>query len=111
MVSDALSDGDLDAALAQYEAEAVTASGDGRIIRSRAALRQMLAAATATRRLFVVDVVSVLEAGDLALVHGTWRSSGTDERGNPICRAGAYDSVVRRTADGTWRIAVEAITL
>jgi ketosteroid isomerase-like protein len=109
LVSAALSDGDLDAALTQYEAEAVSNPGDGRVLRGRTALRQVLAAAAATRRLYTVDVVRVLEAGDLALVHGTWQSTGTDERGTPVALAGTYDSVVRRSIDGTWRIAVESI--
>jgi uncharacterized protein (TIGR02246 family) len=111
LVSAALSDGDLDAALAQYEAEAVTTPGDGRVLRGRTALRQVLAAAAATRRLYTVDVVRVLETDDLALVHGTWRSTGTDERGTLVCLAGTYHSVVRRSVDGTWRIAVETIAL
>lgn len=111
LVSAALSDGDLDAALTQYEPEAVTSPGDGRVVRGRTELRQMLAAAVAARRLYTVEVVRVLDAGDLALVHGTWRSSGTDEHGSPVRRAGAYHSAVRRSADGTWRIAAETIDL
>jgi ketosteroid isomerase-like protein len=109
LVSAALSDGDLDAAMAHYEAEPVTAPGDGRIVRGRTALRQLLAAAAATRRLYTVDVALVLEAGDLALVQGTWRSSGADERGAPVSGTGSYCSVVRRGADGTWRIAVDSL--
>lgn len=111
LVSAALSDGDLDAALAQYEAEAVTTPRDGQVLRGRTALREMLAAAVAARRMYTVDVARVLESGDLALVHGTWQSTGTDGRGSQVCHAGSYDSVVRRSADGTWRIAVEAIVL
>ena len=111
LVSAALSDGDLDAALAQYEMEVAVTPGDGRIVRGRAALRQMLAAAAAGRRLYTVDVVRVLEAGDLALVDGTWRSTGADQRGTPVRHTGAYESAVHRAADGTWRIAVEAIVL
>lgn len=111
LVSAALSDGDLDAALANYEAEAVTAPGDGRVVRGRTALRQLLAAAAATRRLYTVEVARVLETGDLALVAGTWRSTGADERGAPVDRSGSYCSAVRRTTDGTWRIAVETLVL
>jgi ketosteroid isomerase-like protein len=108
-VSAALSDGDLDAALAQYEAAAVTTPGAGPVVRGRTELRQMLAAAAAARRLYTVEVLRVLEAGDLALVQGTWRSCGADARGTPVHSAGAYSSAVRRDAAGTWRIAVEAI--
>lgn len=111
LISAALSDGDLDAALAHYEAEAVTTPGDGRVVRGRTALRPLLAAAAAARRLYTVDVVRVLETGDLALVTGTWRSTGTDERGASVDRTGTYCSAVRRTMDGTWRIAVENLVL
>lgn len=111
LVSAALSDGDLDAALAHYEAAAVTNPGDGRVVRGRIALRQLLASAAATRRMYTVDVARVLETGDLALVEGTWRSAGADAHGTHIDRAGAYRSAVRRTADGIWRIAVESLVL
>jgi ketosteroid isomerase-like protein len=104
LVSAALSDGDLDAALVHYEADAVTSPGDGRAVRGRAELRRVLAAAAAARLLYTVDVERVLEAGDLALVHGTWQSCGSGKR-----RSGAYWSVVRRSPENTWRIAVEAI--
>lgn len=111
LVSAALSDGDLDAALAQYEAEAVTTPGDGRVVQGRTALRQLLAAAAATRRLYTVDVARVLEADDLAMVQGTWRTAGPDERGHSVDQSGAYCSVVRRTAEGTWRIALESLVI
>jgi ketosteroid isomerase-like protein len=104
LVSAALSDGDLDAALVHYEPDAVTSPGGGPTVRGRAELRRLLAAAAAARLLYTVDVDRVLDAGDLALVHGTWHSSGSGER-----RSGGYWSVVRRSAENTWRIAAEAI--
>jgi uncharacterized protein (TIGR02246 family) len=109
LVSAALSDGDLDAALVHYEPDAVTSPVGGRAVRGRAELRQLLAAAAAARLLYTVDVERVLEAGDVALVHGTWRSAGSGEDGTAQRRSGAYWSVVRRSAQNTWRIAAEAI--
>jgi ketosteroid isomerase-like protein len=107
LVCDAVSDGDLDAALAHYEADAVIAAE--RTVRGREEIRGFLADATASRMLFTVAVRRTLLAGDLALVIGEWTSQGTDPAGRPLTSHGRYWSVVRADAGRHWRIAVENI--
>jgi ketosteroid isomerase-like protein len=107
LVCDAVSDGDLDAALAHYEADAVIAAEH--TARGREEIRGLLADAAASRMLFTVAVRRTLLAVDLALVIGEWTSRGTDPAGEPLTRHGRYWSVVRADAGGHWRIAVESI--
>lgn len=102
LVCDGLSDGDLEAAVAQYEATASLAYAPGRTARGHAEIRTVLAGAAASRQLFTVNVRQVLVADDLALVSGEW--SG----GDPDAGTGRYRLVVRHSA-GRWRIAVDRI--
>ena len=108
LVCDAVSDGDLDAALAHYEPEAVIAAE--RTARGREEIRGLLADAAASRLLYTVAVRRTLLAADLALVVGEWTSEGAGRHGRPVASHGRYWSVVRRDAAGHWRIAVENIT-
>lgn len=103
LLCDALSDGDLDAALAQYHPTAAVSPEPGRTVRGRAGIRRLLADAADARTLFTVQVRQSLVAEDLALVCGHWT------RG-PAAPPGHYCSVVRRRPDGRWEIAIEAIT-
>jgi ketosteroid isomerase-like protein len=107
LVCDAVSDGDLDAALAHYEPDAVIAAE--RTARGREEIRALLAGAAASRLLYTVAVQRTLLAADLALVVGEWTSEGAGRQGRPVDSHGRYWSVVRRDAAGHWRIAVENI--
>lgn len=107
LVCDAVSDGDLDAALVHYEPGAVIAAHV--TVRGREAIRGLLAVATASRQLFSVSVSWTVPADDVALVTGTWTSRGTGAGGRPLADGGQYWSVVRRDPSGHWRIAVESI--
>lgn len=109
LVSLALSDGDLEAALAQYEHAAVlrpwaddTRAGGG-------SLRDTLAQLMALRLPLSAEVQAVLPSGDgLALVRGTREIEGTGPDCEPVRLSGLGTSLVRRQRDGTWRIVAEA---
>jgi ketosteroid isomerase-like protein len=107
LVCDAISDGDLDAALVHYEAEAAIAAE--RTVRGREQIRGLLAGAAASRLLFTVEVRRTVLARDIALVTGEWTSRGAARDGRPVANRGRYSSVVRLDAAGHWRIAVENI--
>ena len=110
LVSDAVSDGDLDAALAHYEPDAVVVLADGTSVNGHDALRRMLSQAAESKMLYEVAVERTVIGPDLALVLGRWTSRGTDPAGQPVSYTGTHRSVVRFGADGHWRIALEAIT-
>ena len=103
----ALSDGDLEAALAQYERGAVLQPWAAEP-EQRASVRDLLTGFMAWRLPLSVTVCAVLPAGDLALVLGDRRMSG---RG-PDCRkvelSGLGSTVVRRQPGGAWCIVADA---
>ncbi|MGH3194803.1 MAG: YybH family protein [Streptosporangiaceae bacterium] len=108
LVSQALSDGDLEAALAQYEAGArmVTwrrpqTSADGEI-------RSALTCFMALRLPLAVQIGTVLRTPDLALVICERHTAGTGPDGEEIKYRGHGCAVVREQPDGTWRIAADA---
>jgi ketosteroid isomerase-like protein len=108
LVSAALSDGDLEAALAQYEREAVLqpwAAGAGL---NDGSVRSALAYLMALRLPLSVTVQTVLAAGDLALVLGEREIAGAGLAGDRIQFSGRGSSLVRRQPDGTWCVVAEA---
>ena len=125
LVSQALSDGDLEAALAQYEKGALLAywpqcwprgdepqdppgtprrashadSGDaGQALTSFMALRLPLS----------VRITTVLESAELALVICERQVAGTGPDGERVRLSGHGCAVLRPQPDGAWRIAADA---
>ena len=107
LVSQALSDGDLEAALAQYESPALLASWPGRTTHADFDVRGVLESFMALRLPLSVRIVTVLETPDLALVICERRVAGTSPDGEPIRHCGQGCAVVRLHHDGIWRIAAD----
>jgi len=108
LVSAALSDGDLEAVLAQYERGAVLqpwAAGAGL---GGMSLRDTMADLMALRLPLSVTVHTVLASGDLALVLGEREIAGTGPASERVRLSGLGSSMVRRQPDGTWCIVAEA---
>jgi ketosteroid isomerase-like protein len=106
LVSQALSDGDLEAALAQYEPGAHLVSwrqdnADGDI-------RGALACFMALRLPLAVRIGTVLRAPGLALVICERHTAGTGPDGEEVKYRGNGCAVLRAQPDGTWRIAADA---
>jgi ketosteroid isomerase-like protein len=105
LVSQALSDGDLEAALAQYEKGAVLAcwpmAADGDV-------HQVLAKVMALRLPLSLRITTVLEGSELGLVICERRVAGTGPDGERVQLSGLGCAVVRPQPDGAWRIAADA---
>jgi ketosteroid isomerase-like protein len=114
LVAQALSDGDLEAALAQYEKGALLACWPGGDGSYRAAMNgdrdvgQALARVMALRLPLSVRVVIVLESPELTLVVCERRIAGTDPDGEPVRLTGHGCAMLRPQPDGSWRIAADA---
>lgn len=109
LVSQALSDGDLEAALAQYEKGALLAcwpgaGEDGQV----SEVGQVLAGVMALRLPLYVRISSVLESPELALVICERRIAGTGPDGERVWFIGHGCAVLRPQPDGAWRIAADA---
>ncbi len=107
LVCEALSSGDIDAALALYEPSATFAPEIGKSVSGLAAIREVLKGFTAGSPKLTVEVPFVLESGDIALLHSAWTLNGTGDDGQPISMEGKGVEVVRRQADGTWKFIID----
>jgi ketosteroid isomerase-like protein len=117
IVSLAISDGDLEAALAQYEEDAVlrpwqsdpadgevSATGDGALRSAASRLRDV----TELRLPLALRILAVVPAGDQALVLAERRIIGAGPDFEHVELTGSGGAIVRRQPGGGWRIAAEA---
>lgn len=109
LLADAISDGDLDAALVHYEPGAVISPEPGLVVSGTDEIRRRLAPVVAARAHYTVTPRQVLDADGVALVTGEWSSRGVSADGRAAANHGEFRSVVRRGSDGTWRIAAESM--
>ena len=98
----ALTAGDLEAAVALYEPEAVLSWGPDRAAVGQEAIRQVLAGVMNMRLPLRCRAGNVLLTGNLALITGERSMRGTGPDGVAIALAGPATLVVRRQPDGTW---------
>ena len=107
LVTVAISDGDLEAALAQYERDAVLRPWQ-ESSPAEAPVAGQLSAVMDLRLPVGLTVRAVVPVGSLALVVGDRRISGTGPDCEHIELAGSGAAVVRRQPGGGWRIAADA---
>ena len=106
-LTEAINRGDLEAALALYEPDAVLVVQPGRVARGVTQLREALAKFIALEPTLRSEVQEVIDAGDLALYAGRWTLPGIDPAGKAVVMAGESSDVLRRQRDGRWLIALD----
>jgi uncharacterized protein (TIGR02246 family) len=106
-LAEAINRGDLNAALALYEKDAVMVVQPGQLARGAAKMRDALAGFIALRPTLRMEAEQVVEAGDLALYLGRWSLRGTDPSGQPVAMSGESSDILRRQTDGRWLIALD----
>lgn len=106
-LTDALNRGDLDAAAALYEADAVLVVQPGELARGSDALRAALGRFVALRPTLRASAQHVVEVDDIALYMGRWTLQGTDPAGRPVSLAGESSDILRRQPDGRWLVALD----
>jgi len=107
LVSQAFSDGDLEAALAQYE-DAAQLQPWARPDESVPGLRPAIAGLMALRLPLSVRVHDVLQVSGLTVLTCERRIAGTGPDCEPVRLRGYGFAAVRPQPDGTWRIAIDA---
>jgi ketosteroid isomerase-like protein len=107
LVSQALSDGDLEAALAQYEDTARIVTWQEAPAGAGGAVRSALTCFMALRLPLAVEIATVLRVPGLALVICERRTTGTGPDGEQVRHHGNGCAMVRVQADGSWRIAAD----
>lgn len=105
---DAINKGDLEAALACYETQAVSVVEPGVVVIGTTAIRETLAGLLSLKPTFKSDQHQVLETGDIALFMSQWSMRGTDPAGNPVEYNNQRSAdILRCQPDGNWLIVID----
>ena len=107
LFAEALSAGDLDGAVAMYEADACYADGQGNIARGHEQIRAALAELIALQATLDCHEIDVTENGDIAVLRARWTFSGISQNGDAFESHGRSIEVVRCQSDGTWRFTID----
>ena len=103
----AVNRGDLDAALACYEPEAVLLAQPGQVARGHDQIREALRGFIGLRATLKTVASQMWTTGDVALYLGRWTLTGADPDGGIVTMDGDSTDVLRRQPDGGWLIAVD----
>ena len=110
LIGEAITSGDMDAALSLYEPDATfampTAFGEGSVT-GLDGLREALGGFLAMSPELKVNAEKTLLSGDTAMVIGNWTLKGRDPEGNDVDASGRYADVVRRQPDGSWLFVID----
>jgi ketosteroid isomerase-like protein len=108
LVAQAVSGGDLEAALAQYEAGAVLRPWARDLGGETYGVADALIRLMNLRLPLSVGIRAVVPGGGFALVLGEWHIAGKGPDRERIQLSGAGATLVRRQQGGSWRIAADA---
>ena len=107
LFAEALNAGDADAVMALYEPGASLVPQPGQVATGTEAIRAALDGFLALKGTVSVETRRVLAVGDLALLYGQWRLTGTAPDGSPLDLGGRDVEVARRQPDGTWLYVID----
>ena len=110
LMGEAITSGDIDAALSLYEPDATfampTGFGEGSVT-GLDGLREALSGFLAMSPELKVNAEKTLLSGETAMVIGNWTLKGRDAEGNDVDASGRYAAVVRRQPDGSWLYVID----
>ncbi len=96
LFQEAMRAGDLDAVMALYEPGAAFPDQSGEVRSGLDAIGQELAPFAAMKPDMTIEALKVIQAGDIALTHSSWRMT------KPEPMSGRAIEIARRQQDGTW---------
>lgn len=98
--------GDARALLSLYDDDAVMVAEPGRTVQG-AGLKEALNGFLALKGRIELKLRGSLEGPTTAITYGAWSISAVGEDGKPVTMSGESTEVVRKQADGTWRILLD----
>jgi uncharacterized protein (TIGR02246 family) len=104
---EAVNRGDLDAAVAFYEPDAVLVARPGQLAQGAQQIRAALAGFVQLKAVVRSTAEQVVQSGDIALYIGRWTLHGVDPSGAPVTMGGESSDILRRQRDGRWLIALD----
>jgi uncharacterized protein (TIGR02246 family) len=107
LVGQAISSGDVEAALALYEPDAAFVTEPGQTVTGAQAIREAISNFVAMKPTLNVEVPLVVQSGDTAILYSQWTITGTAAAGSPVDMSGKGQEVVRRQADGNWLFVID----
>jgi ketosteroid isomerase-like protein len=107
LADEAFNRGDLDTFLSYYENDAVIQFEPAKPVIGMRELRLRFQELLPLKPIATQERVHLIECGDLALATTRWNVSFTNRDGTPVLRGAEGTSILRRGADGVWRVAVE----
>ncbi|HEX8650391.1 MAG TPA: DUF4440 domain-containing protein [Pyrinomonadaceae bacterium] len=108
LLDEAFNRGDLEAVLDFYEDGATMVAEPGRLVRGKAELRGAYEwIFSSIKGIATQEKTHVIETGDIALFTSLWSFSGQTAEGASVSRQSYASVILRRQADGGWRIVVD----
>ena len=109
LLFDVIEKGDLDAALALYEQDAVFVVSPDRVVTGHAAIREVLKGMMAVNATGKLDAVTAVTSADgsVAFTRAKGSSTRPGPDGKPVTAHFHSIEVVRKQPDGTWRIIID----
>ena len=104
---DALNAGDVDGVVSLYEPDGVIATEPTTRLAGHVAIRSMVTGFLAQRPVITLHHSDLVRAGDVALVHSRLTVTTTDEHGESQAMVVEPMLLVRRQADGEWRVVID----
>ena len=98
---------DVDGLLDLYEEGAVYVASAEQVLTGHAAIREMLEEMAALKIDNRLELLSLTVNGDTALERTRWTMEFTAEDGKPAPQSGLSTVVLRRQADGSWRMVID----
>jgi ketosteroid isomerase-like protein len=104
---DAFNRGDLEAAIALYEPNAILVAQPHQVVKGHAAIRGALAGFFSMKPILIAEKKRLIKAGDVALSMIRWKLDGTSQEGAPVHMEGTTSEILRRRSDGSWLFAID----
>lgn len=99
--------GDIDAVMQTYEANQSIAFEPGQPVSDGAIAHQIFTQFNAMSPTFSYAGHEVIVEGDIAVHIAPWKMKAKDPEGNPVDGEGLSVAVLRRQADGTWKMVID----
>lgn len=103
---EAFNRGDIAGMMAQYADDCAFVSGPGQVIRGKDAIRADLEGFLGLKGHITFEPPSIVEYGEIALVHARWTLKGTGPEG-PLEMSGYTSEVVHRQPGGAWQYVID----
>ena len=107
MVAEAMEAGDLDGVVGLYEPNASLVIEPGTTVTGSAAIREAMADFIGLKPKLTSEHHLTVAADDLALVSTNWSLEGTGPDGQPMTMSVTSTDVMRRQADGSWKVIID----